>query len=321
MEITPRKENIPLTIDANYIVGFNFTRNWQLRFVKDFGPTFALGVSVENPATVDGIGGTTTTGGITTVTVNGIVANISNVGTGFLNTVAVTPDVAPDIIVKAAFDPGWGHYELFGIQRFFTDNTFCAAAAPTGCVVGTTRSKTSFGAGIGGSVLLPIIPKYLDVQASALYGRGVGRYETSALPDVTIAPDGFLAPLTGLQALVGVVAHPWEGFDVYAYAGIEQVRCKILQRRRHPVRFRQSRASTIQAACSRAQASFGGGPAPLGGCVANTRRLIDITGGFSGTTSSRATTAASRLALNTRMSERRRSPVLAAHLGLMTTSS
>src|SRR5262249_28267662 len=31
--ITPRKENIPLTIDASYVVGFNYTRNWQLRYV------------------------------------------------------------------------------------------------------------------------------------------------------------------------------------------------------------------------------------------------------------------------------------------------
>lgn len=277
--ITPRKENIPLTIDANYIVGFNFTRTWQLRFVKDFGPTFALGVSLENPATIDGIGGTTTTGGITSVTVNGVVANISNIGSGFLNTVAVTPDVAPDIIVKAAFDPGWGHYEIFGIQRFFTDNTFCAVAAPTGCVVGTTRSRTSFGAGIGGSVLLPLIPKYLDAQASALYGRGVGRYGTSALPDVTIAPDGSLAPLTGLQVLVGLVAHPWEGLDVYGYAGMEQVDSKFFNAGGTP--FGYGNPGFDNSGCMIANAaSFAGGPAPLGGCVGNTKRLIDITAGF-----------------------------------------
>ena len=52
--ITPRKENIPLTIDANYVVGFNYTRQWQLRFVGDVAPGIALGVSVENPATVFG---------------------------------------------------------------------------------------------------------------------------------------------------------------------------------------------------------------------------------------------------------------------------
>ncbi len=50
--IIARDENIPLTIDASYVVGFNYTRNWQLRAVKDFGPTVSLGVSIENPATI-----------------------------------------------------------------------------------------------------------------------------------------------------------------------------------------------------------------------------------------------------------------------------
>jgi len=44
--ITPRKENIPLTIDANYLPGFNYTRNWQIRLVQDFGP-ISFGISVE----------------------------------------------------------------------------------------------------------------------------------------------------------------------------------------------------------------------------------------------------------------------------------
>jgi len=277
--ITPRKENIPLTIDANFVVGFNIIRQWQLRFVKDFGPTFWLGLSVENSATIDAIPGATTTGSATSVTVNGVVANISNIGTGFLNTVPVTPDRAPDIIVKAAFDPGWGHYEVFGLQRFFTDNTFCAVSAPTGCTVGTTKSRTSFGTAVGGSVLLPVIPKFLDFQASALYGRGIGRYGTSLVADVTVAPDGSLAPITALQALVGVVAHPWEGLDVYAYAGMEQFEAKFFNAGGVP--FGYGNPNFDNAGCFFPSAtSFAGGAAPLGGCVANTRRIAEITTGF-----------------------------------------
>jgi hypothetical protein len=64
-------------------------------------------------------------------------------GGGFLTGVNVTTDQAPDILVKAALDPGWGHYELFGIQRFFTDSTFCSTA-------------------------LPVIPRYVDVQGSIM---------------------------------------------------------------------------------------------------------------------------------------------------------
>ena len=277
--ITPRKENIPLTVDANFVVGFNIIRQWQLRFVKDFGPTFWLGLSIENSATIDAIQGATTTGSVTSVTVNGIVANVSNIGTGFLNTVPVTPDLAPDIIVKAAFDPGWGHYEVFGLQRFFTDNTFCSVSAPTGCVVGTTKSRTSFGTAVGGSVLLPVIPKYLDFRASALYGRGIGRYGASLVADVTIAPNGSLAPITGLQAMVGLVGHPWEGLDVYAYAGLEQFDAKFFNAGGVPFGF--GNPNFDNAGCFFPNAmSFAGGAAPLGGCVANTRRIAEITAGF-----------------------------------------
>ena len=274
--ITARTENIPLTVDANYVVGFNILRQWQLRFVKDFGPMFWLGLSVENSATIDSIQGSTTTGSVTSVTVNGVIANISNIGTGFLNTVAVTPDKAPDIIVKAAFDPGWGHYELFGVQRFFTDNTFCSVSAPTGCAVGTTRSRTSFGTSVGGSVLLPVIPKYLDFQASALYGRGIGRYGSSLVADVTIAPDASLAPITGLQVLLGLVAHPWDGLDVYGYAGMEQFQARYFNAGATPFGF--GNPNFDNSGCMvPTTTSFAGGAS---NCVANTKRIFDVTAGF-----------------------------------------
>jgi hypothetical protein len=31
---------------------------------------------------------------------------------------------APDMLVKAAFDPGFGHYEVFGISRFFHQTVY-----------------------------------------------------------------------------------------------------------------------------------------------------------------------------------------------------
>jgi hypothetical protein len=126
--ITPRKENIPLTIDSAYVVGFDFTRNWQLRVVKDFGSWASFGLSVENPAELVYAGnGAVANGG----NVGGWLVNFQNAGnsalgsSGYVNNFAA--DVAPDIIGKAAFDPGWGHYEVFGIARFFNDNTLAAS--------------------------------------------------------------------------------------------------------------------------------------------------------------------------------------------------
>ena len=40
--ITPRKENLPVGVDQNWVVGFNFTRQWQVRFVKEFDPTLQI---------------------------------------------------------------------------------------------------------------------------------------------------------------------------------------------------------------------------------------------------------------------------------------
>jgi hypothetical protein len=145
--IVPRKELIPLTINANYLVGYQFTDNWQVRFVKDFDKTVWLGLSLENPATnlAPGI----------PATVNGLAVNVTNTGTGgFLEAVPVTPSVTPDIVEKVAWDPGWGHLEGLAIQRFFADNVLCVTAAPTGCAVGTASQKTTFGWGAGGNFLV-----------------------------------------------------------------------------------------------------------------------------------------------------------------------
>jgi hypothetical protein len=230
--ITPRKENLPLTIDANYVVGFDYTRNWQIRVVKDFGPAVSLGFSIENPASqvYSGTGATANNGSL-----NGLIVNWANAGSSFLGSGGFAnnfnTETAPDLIAKAAFDPGWGHYEIFGLGRFFTDSVFtcdpmlvpATGVCPlTAANVGSANSHVTVGGGIGGSVSLPVIPKLLDLQASGLYGRGIGRYGASQLPDVVVGSDGTLSPITAFHAMVGAVAHPTENLDVYAYAGIEK---------------------------------------------------------------------------------------------------
>jgi len=266
--ITPRQENDPLTIDYNQVVGFNFTRNWQVRLVKYFDKTLWLGVSIENPATL-------TASGNIPGNVNGILVNFSNVGGGggFLTGVAVTTDQAPDIVVKAALDPGWGHYEVFGIQRFFTDSTFCSSVMPTGCALNAIDRKTSYGTGVGGSVLLPVIPRYVDLQGSIMYGTGIGRYGAGQLPDVTIAADGSLAPITALHVFGGVVVHPREGLDVYAYGGIEQARARFFDQLGYGNPAFDNSGCTITTA-----SSFSSGTTPT--CVANNKQLAEVTVGF-----------------------------------------
>jgi hypothetical protein len=243
-------------------------------------------VSVESPAAIvgastatapGGLGGAFNSGGL----VNGLVVNFNNPGGTFLQGATITTDQAPDIIEKAAFDPGWGHYEVYGVQRFFTDNVLncinavCVANSTT--QVGSPSSKTSFGAGIGGSMLLPLIPKFLEFTGSILYGQGVGRYASGQLPDVTIGIDGSLRPVTGLSAMVGLIGHPWDGLDVYTYAGMEQVDSNFFAV--GPNLFGLGNPGFSNAGCGFATPfSFGGGTPT--NCIANNRRLYDITAGF-----------------------------------------
>ncbi len=232
VDMTARKENAPITIDAGYIPGFDYTRNWQLRFVQDVAPWMSIGASVEAPAALvyAGNGAIANAG-----TANGWIVNFQNAGAGTLNNTGnFTADTIPDVIGKVAFDPGWGHYEAFGIARFFNDNVYycpandiaanatCSLAAAGAGFPGSTHQKTTVGEGVGGSVLLPIIPKYLDVTASTMYGRGIGRYGASQLQDVYVGSDGSLQTITAFHGLVGAILHPWAGLDIYGYAGIEK---------------------------------------------------------------------------------------------------
>jgi hypothetical protein len=129
---------------------------------------------------------------------------------------------APDVIEKFALDPGWGHYEAIGLQRWFADSTVPTTLAGVPLPGATWSQKTTFGWGVGGNALLPAWPKFLDLQGSIMYGQGIGRYASSQLTDVTIGPSGSLSPITSLQFLVGAIAHPFGGTDIYAYYGQEQ---------------------------------------------------------------------------------------------------
>ena len=296
--IVARQENIPLTIDAQYVVGFNWTRNAQIRVVKDFGPAVSIGVSAESPQVVFQAPGSNTP--------FGLVINSANQGqgSGLMDDVtSYSTDTIPDIVEKVAFDPGWGHYEVLGLQRWFTDraqscNLAVLAACPAAFGVanlGPANNMTTTGWGVGGSVLLPVVPKFLDVQGSVLYGHGIGRYGSGQMADVTFARDGSLTPLTQLEALVGAVLHVTPDLDIYAYAGLERSDANFSGSSGpaavgSPNAIGYGNPAYNNAAC--ALENFGGPFAPAvgasvvgasegnGTCAVNTRQLTEVTVGF-----------------------------------------
>jgi hypothetical protein len=203
--LDPRKEQIPLTIDAQYVVGFNWTRNPQLRFVKLIGNVASVALSLESPQA--SITGATPA---TTVTTN------PGVGGGLLpSTNNYSLDFAPDTIVKFAVDPGWGHYELFGMGRGFRDRFEPTA----GSVAGT--NNTTWGGSVGAGLILPLTSQ-LSFQASGLMGTGIGRYGSAQLPDVTVRPDGTIAAIREADVLVGLSYKPISTLTLYVYGGEEQ---------------------------------------------------------------------------------------------------
>src|SRR5262249_48796643 len=83
--IIARNENLPINIEGNFFGGFNYTRNWQLRMVKDFGPMFSAGLSFEAPA-VQVYGSTGAIGN--NGTLNGLIVNWANPGNTYLGSSA-----------------------------------------------------------------------------------------------------------------------------------------------------------------------------------------------------------------------------------------
>ena len=216
--IVPRQENLPLTIDQQFIPGFTWTRNPQVRLVKDFGSIVSAGLSAEAPQAVI-TGGGLASGSSANYTFR--LANpdnftdVTSTTNGSNMPGSLSLDEYPDIVGKVAIDPGFGHWEVYGLGRFFTDRTL---------VNGSRNNNTAFGWGLGGAVLLPVVPKYLEFQGSFLAGQGIGRYGSAGFADAVVNPvSGKLDPISEVAVLVGLVAHPNDRLDIYGYAGMEQV--------------------------------------------------------------------------------------------------
>jgi hypothetical protein len=227
--ITPRNEVIPPTIDAQYIPGFAWTRQPQFRLTKDFDKTFWLAVSAENPATTfsgsvpKGIVLTNTaTGGNSSTTVpattppggaTSLTVSSPSGFSGFNSVNTLSLNHIPDVVVKAAYEPTIGdrtlHAEVFGLYRSFYER------------LEYTNTDHS-GGGIGGGLALSIVPKILDFQVSGMAGKGIGRYGSGQLSDVTFDQAGNIKPISEVMGLAGLTLHATPTLDFYLFAGEEK---------------------------------------------------------------------------------------------------
>jgi hypothetical protein len=260
----------PQTIDPNYLPGFVWTRQYGLRVVKSFDK-MAFGISIENPqllysATLAGntpyavLGSAGANGGnfnaaISACSPSTSIVNYTNEAEKDANGVTVNVAVpvyktvnscanianlsfnqAPDVLLKAAFDPGFGHYELFGIAGFAHETVYPgettngnlygglkdivsgAVVAPALTTAGSYSNSIVLG-GIGGSLRVPVIKDKLTFGAKGLFGPGMGRYGNSTLSDVTADAAGELAPIHNASGLLTVEATPTPRLFIYMNYG------------------------------------------------------------------------------------------------------
>jgi hypothetical protein len=204
-----RSEARPMTIDPNYNVGFSWTRQEGFRITKKLGSKFWVGGSIENGQII--LGGH---GASNNFLIGGQGAN----GGLYNGTTNYSYNATPDFIGKIVYEPGFGHYEVFGIIRDFRDRIYPEATLPKPSVTGAFNNNAT-GGGAGANARWTIAKKY-DVGLHFLGGSGVGRYGTSQLPDLVVSPGGLLTPVTNYQAL-GTLEYHGKKLDVYLNYGAE----------------------------------------------------------------------------------------------------
>ena len=217
----------PATIDSQYSVGFSFARQTGIRLTKRFDDKVAIAFAVENPQA------TVTTHGNTNDYVLLQAGASSNYDS--LSTYGFNP--SPDLIAKIAFDPGFGHYEVFGLFDRFQDRVFpcenfagtttaptntlpaCPSLADAGTTAGAYNSSKN-GGGFGANARWTFANKHVVFGLHGFGGSGVGRYGAAQLSDVTINPDGTVHLIKGVQGLATLEWHS-KKLDVYSYVGSE----------------------------------------------------------------------------------------------------
>jgi hypothetical protein len=267
--ITPRNEVPPPTIDGQYLPGFVWARQPQIRLVKDWNKSIWAAVSLENPQTTfaaPATGISTTATGITAFTV-------TPGSTGFDITNNISLNHVPDVIAKVAYEPMIGdgrpiHIEVFGLWRSYYDRILAAPGNFAGVPPGN-RNSNAYGGGVGGSITASVLPGRLDLQGSILKGRGIGRYGSAQLPDVTLRPDGTMAPIEETMFLVGGTWHATSKLDIYVLGGQERQDRQFYDLGTGTFGFGNPAATFTAATCTTEGAI----------CVPNLRKLTQITAG------------------------------------------
>jgi hypothetical protein len=298
-----RSEALPMTIDPQYTVGFSWARQYGLRVAKNFGNKVWFAVSMENAqatVTTHGnasnflIGAPGTGGGLYNSAVTACSTSINSTTGAATTTCSAAANYSynpsPDIIAKVAFEPGFGHYEVFGIFSRFRDRVFpCEDVAATSvCGTSTTAgpnaseafNSSKNGGGIGANARWSFAQKHVDFGLHALGGSGIGRYGTAGLSDASVRANGTLDLIRSYQ---GLTTLEWHGpkLDVYFNAGAEYASRTATYDPITGKAVGYGSPSFSNSGCFTETGPGAGGflPGGLASCTADTRVLIEGTAG------------------------------------------
>ena len=214
--LAPRSEFIPNVMDGAYVVGYTWTRERSVRVTRNFHNKIWAAFEMDGPentysaayvpANVMGLN--TSQNAATGVQLLPYLAGYSN---------GNSTTLAPDLLAKVVFEPGWGHFEIKGLGRFFRDRIAATATTPG-------RMNYTEGYGIGFGAIFPVVKSKLDVEVEGMAGQGIGRYGASGLPDVTLNPTtGAMKSLREARIMGAIEYHLNKHFDFFAYGGDEYV--------------------------------------------------------------------------------------------------
>jgi hypothetical protein len=190
--ISPLPGNIFFTqnIDVNYQAGLVWGRIPELRLVVHPTNKIAVAVALDSPEQyVSG------SAGGPAITFPAALAGLSGTQLNNGNTILTVPNVAPDIIFKAAFDPtSKFHVEAGGLFRMFK------VWNPLPTPAGTSFSKN---AGGGFLNLNAEIFKGFRLLTNNFWGDGGGRYIFGQVPDLIVRADNTLSPIKAASTVSG----------------------------------------------------------------------------------------------------------------------
>jgi hypothetical protein len=211
--VVPRMENVPLTIDAQYAVGFDWTRNGQLRFVGDWNKVAWFGVSVESPQSTSfrirlaptpswagpqgaPLGARQFHPGSRSTTSKCVRLLDSSTGT------ACSADTLPVVIEQP-------HWSRLGSLRTLWPTTLVYRRMFTTATPGGGTNKPPLGGELADRFSCPLCPNTSTSRRARCTAKGlVGTDLANCLTSRSHSRHPHI--------LLGAVGHSWEGLDIYA---------------------------------------------------------------------------------------------------------